>query len=236
MSVCGGWSLVRTNRDTTTAISLWCRSWQCPDCAPKRASGLRRFARDGKPTTFITLTVNPDFAGSPNERASALANAWRLVVKRARRKWIKAPLEFLAIFEKTKAGEPHLHIVARAPYIPQRWLSEQLAELIQAPVVDIRAVKGAKAISAYIAKYVSKAASRFGTCKRYWASPGYNRTPKKPAGEDGLPLSGWRIWKDSVRTIADIWYGLGFQIEYISESEWRHIPGTRHDEATRLRC
>lgn len=178
MSVCGGWSLVKHGITGTKAITLWCRSWGCPDCLPHRVRALKQLAAAGHPTTFLTLTVNPARGQSPTDRARELSDAFKILVKRARRKFCKVKLEYLAVFEETRRGEPHLHILMRAPYIPQRWLSDTMAELIDAPIVDIRSVHGARHVAVYIAKYVGKGPKAFGTLKRYWTSQGYDSHPK----------------------------------------------------------
>ena len=138
MSVCGGWSLVKHEQTGARAITLWCRSWQCADCMPFRLAGLKRMATDGKPTTFLTLTVNPAIGQSPEHRAQELSDAMKILFKRMRRKFTKSPIEYMAVFEETKKGEPHLHMLLRAPFVPQKWISETMAELIASPIVDIR--------------------------------------------------------------------------------------------------
>lgn len=212
MSLCGAWSLVKHEPHQTRAITLWCRSWTCTDCAPFRIAALKRMAMDGKPTTFITLTVNPLRGQSPEERAAELSNAARLMFKRARRKFTKAPIEYLAVFEATKKGEPHLHIIARAPFIPQRWLSETMAELIEAPIVDIRKVGSMRGVARYVAKYIAKGPKPFASLKRYWSTPGFDlEAPDKPDGVTPWG-SGWRVLKDPLVVIADLW-----------RSHWRHV-------------
>src|ERR1700744_1867443 len=219
MTVCGGWSLVKHEPHGTRAITLWCRSWQCADCAPYRVAALKRFAMDGQPTTFMTLTVNPATGQSPTDRAQELSNAWKIVVKRARRKWTKAPLEYLAVFEETKKGEPHLHILARAPYIPQGWLSEQMNELISAPVVDIRKVGHAKNAARYVAKYVGKGPKAFAALKRYWSSKGYDlQAPEKEPAKDH-PNGGWQVWREPLVYIMDILRSQQLAPEWITEYE-----------------
>ncbi len=96
------------------------------------------------------------------------SDALKILIKRARRKFTKSPIEYLAVFEETKKGEPHLHILMRAPFIPQRWLSETMDELINAPIVDIRKVGAAKNAARYVAKYVGKGPKPFAALKRYW--------------------------------------------------------------------
>ena len=79
-------------------------------------------------------------------------------------------LHYMAFVEATKHGEPHLHVLLRCAYIPQDWLSEQMAQMLGAPVVDIREVRSTRQAITYVTKYVSKAPAQFGTSKRYWVS------------------------------------------------------------------
>ena len=220
MTVCGGWSLVKTQTPVTRAITLWGRSWQCADCAPFRIAALKRFGRDGHPTTFLTLTVNPRHGQSPEQRAQELSDAWKIVVKRARRKFTKAPLEYFAIFEATKKGEPHLHILLRAPFIPQRWLSQAMDELIEAPIVDIRRVGSAKNAASYVAKYVGKGPKPFAALKRYWSSKGYQIDNVKPPKDPDGHGSGWRVWKEPLICIRDILCQWGGVVEWRGEYEF----------------
>lgn len=226
MSVCGGWSLVKHAIEGTTAITLWCRSWTCHDCAPFRIASLKKMAMDGNPTTFITLTVNPQSGETPTARAQALSNAWKIVVKRARRKWLKAPLEYMAVFEETKRGEPHLHILCRAPFIPQHWLSDQMNELIAAPIVDIRKVGHVKNAARYVAKYVGKGPKAFASLKRYWQSKNYAPAARKASLEPEQWANQWRVWKEPLVFIRDILAQWGASVEWINEHEI--FTPTRH--------
>lgn len=219
MTVCGGWSLVSNDTRGTRAITLWCRSWCCVDCAPFRAAALKRMGMEGKPTTFITLTVNPAHGQDRQERARQLSDAWKIVVKRARRKFTKAPLEYLAVFEETKKGEPHLHIIARAPYIPQKWLSDQMMELIEAPIVDIRKVHKAKEAAKYISKYVGKGPKAFASLKRYWQSKGWAPAQTKPDRRIGDPHQRWAVWQEPLCVIKDILSQWGRPAVWISDNE-----------------
>lgn len=150
-----------------------CKSWSCPDCSKLRRRALIKEAKDGKPNRFVTLTVNPNWFNSPEERAAQLSKAWRLTVAAYRHRWPSRQLEYLAVFEATQKGEPHLHIVVRGDFISQKWLSGQMKKRMGAPIVDIRQVKGQKDVVKYITKYISKRNVKFGTCKRYWRSAKY---------------------------------------------------------------
>lgn len=87
-------------------------------------------------------------------------------------------LHYMAFCEATEAGEPHLHILLRTKYIPQRWLSEQMKELVNSPIVWIEKVKGAKSAIAYVTKYVTDAPAQFGKSRRYWTSRFYRLRTK----------------------------------------------------------
>lgn len=212
MTFCGQWSAQNADEHYARVIPLWCRSWTCNDCAPYRVAALKREAADGDPTTFLTLTVNPAKGESPEQRARDLSNAWKIVVKRARRKFPKMKLEYLAVFEETKKGEPHLHILARAPFIPQRWLSEQMNELISAPIVDIRRVGSKAGVKRYVTKYVGKGPKPFATLKRYWSSTGYLVKTAKRELIDSPWGSGWRIIKSAHWYLAECFERRGYDV------------------------
>jgi len=125
-------------------------------------------AKAGNPTKFVTLTSRRVEGGDPDAAARALVRAWRNIVQRARREGLIDECEYLAVFESTRQGWPHLHILARMGYLDQRWLSERMAEYCDSPVVDIRAVYATGHAAAYIAKYISKGPGRFAGTKRYW--------------------------------------------------------------------
>lgn len=103
-----------------------------------------------------------------------LSRAWRVIVKRLHRLYPSTPIEYLAVVEGTKRGEPHLHILYRGPWVDQRRLSTWMLELTGAPIVDVRAVRGRREAARYVAKYIAKRPEQFGTAKRYWRSYHYN--------------------------------------------------------------
>lgn len=225
MSICGGWSIAKHDKTGTTAITLFCRSWQCADCAPYRVSQLKKLAEEGQPTTFITLTVNPTQGEDRQERARALSNAWKLVVKRARRKFTKAKIEYLCVFEETKKGEPHLHILARAPFIPQKWLSDTMNELIAAPIVDIRKVGRAANAARYVAKYVGKGPKAFEALKRYWQSPGYDLREKPEKDTGDFPWKPWHIYRLSIHALPELFGFAKSSCEFLGERMWFRAYG-----------
>lgn len=152
---------------------LPCKRWSCPDCCHKRRARLTHEAHRGKPNTFLTLTVNPAVGTGPDHRARLLKESWTKIHRQAKKLQPDGKLPFLAVFELTKAGEPHLHILCRSKWIDQKWLSERMEEEMGAPIVDIRRIDNPKSASLYVSKYVSKNPERFPGTKRYWRTQDY---------------------------------------------------------------
>lgn len=175
---CGEASFVKQDEDALHAITQHCRSWGCDICHPRRQAELAGRGEDGRPTALLTLTSNPQVGKDPTDRAKLLVHAWRMIRRRAVKKWPKERLPFLAVFEACKSGEPHLHILTRFRFIPYAWLRAQMAELNGAPVLDVQPIRSRKGASRYVAKYCGKEPHHFGTLKRYWASHGWRLTQR----------------------------------------------------------
>lgn len=97
--------------------------------------------------------------------------SWRNTVKVMPKEYAK--LHYMSFAEETKRGEPHIHILLRSPYIPQRWLSQQMQELIKSPIVWVERIKSQRQAIGYVSKYVTKAPAQFGKARRYWVSKEY---------------------------------------------------------------
>lgn len=173
MTICREHSLVKHEGKTLTARPLLCKCWHCEYCRPIRYSWLKRDARAGNPNLFVTLTSRVRPGITPDEAARRLVCAWRLVRAAAKRHYPGEKWEFLAVFEQTKQGWPHLHILTRGRWLDQAWLSEKMRRLDDSPVVDVRRIRSQGQVAAYVAKYVSKATAAFRGCKRYFASRGF---------------------------------------------------------------
>lgn len=203
--LCGQSSLVNHHDDGVVAISLRCRAWTCEHCREERHRQLIRLAIVGSPNRFITLTVNPRLGTGPVDRAKRLADAWRKAAKRITRLHGGIAPQYLAVFEKTKRGEPHLHILARCKYINQRWLSEVMRELTNSPIVDIRKVTEPRTAARYIAKYVGKAPHKFDTCKRYWHTRDWDTTPEPEEPPIEWKGGGWGIEDCPLSDLFEFW-------------------------------
>lgn len=205
--LCSEASLVKRDEQGGMAVTLFCRSWSCETCQPNRHRQLVGLAIAGKPDTFITLTSNPAAGGTIHDRARALPEAWRKIVRKAQKRWRNGKIPYLAVFEACKSGEPHLHILARSKWIDQAWLSDQMRDLTGAPIVDIRRVWSARQVSNYVAKYVGKAPGKFGTCKRYWHTRDWS-------------LSTWEREPDPIEVHAE-WDKIPAHLSLI-EADWQN--------------
>ncbi len=211
--LCSEASLVNKGWDGVQAVSLRCRAWTCPLCRDDRRKQLIALALAGQPDKFITLTVNPAWGESPYQRARALADAWRTVVRLAKTKYGLKALPYLCVFEACESGEPHLHILARVKWISHSWLRAQMKRLINAPIVEIEQVKNKKKLAYYISKYIGKDPQRFESCKRYWCTRDYQLTTYEPEPPEGRWDTGWNLVRTPLRALADEWRDQGLVVE-----------------------
>jgi hypothetical protein len=212
-------------------VTLRCKSWGCDECQPRRKAQLIALAKSGKPDTFITLTVNPGTLLDPARRARALARAWPKVVKAAKKKYGYKSIPYLCVFEATKKGEPHLHILCRVKWIDQGWLSNQMDRLIGAKIVDIRRVRSTGQAAHYISKYVGKEPGHFNSCKRYWRTQDYEIEKYVADPIEGDWTATWNYHAWSLDVMRGMYEFLGFKFETIGgmavgrepERTWRRF-------------
>ena len=179
--------------------------------------GVRRLQHRSRPPACRTRPKwqahqVPDFDCQPGNRL--FARGPRSIARRriCRRQGIKR-FPYFCVFEATKAGEPHLHILARMPYVDQAWLSVQMAALIDAPICDIRAVKSARHVAYYLAKYVGKDPHHFGTCKRYWTTRDWRVEYPVPEEPDPIWTDLWYVCKWPLTVLAAGWKAKGWDVQ-----------------------
>lgn len=220
MAYCGEHCISTTEGRDRLAVSLRCRSWLCAECAGQRQRQLVAKACAGHPTRLITLTSRRSGNEIPHSAAQALVRAWRLIRRQIRRDDPSNRVEFLAIFEQTKTGWPHLHILVRSAWIDQAWLSRQMQRLTNSPIVDIRAIHSKRGAAKYVAKYTAKGPGKFGTLKRYWASKAWEVVPYvKRQGS-----SGWEVQRMSLTSWMDAWRTFGWTVELVDHMRARARP------------
>lgn len=177
--LCTDLTFVKVVANRIYAEPIKCRRWSCHYCQPIRKRQLVAKAAAGQPDTFLTLTASPDTAKTPVEAARVLVVAWRKVRAEACRRYGYTTIPFIAVFEETKRGWPHIHILMRCKWIDQAWLSQRMMVHARAPIVDIRRVESVQHAVRYVFKYIGKAPVGFGTCKRYWTSRDYERSNRR---------------------------------------------------------
>lgn len=107
----------------------------------------------------------------------AVANrSWSILWRRYRRKFGPRAVGYAKIVELTKAGTPHLHIIADVPFIAQRQLAAEWRALTGSYIVDIRKVRGRDGIAGYLTSYLTKALEvpagmRKWSAARQWVPP-----------------------------------------------------------------
>jgi len=145
-----------------------------------------------------------------------MSRALAILVKRIRRRQDVPTFEYVAIFEATQQGFPHLHLLARTSWIPERWLSNQWAELTASPIVDIKPISGPAQTAAYVAKYVAKGPAPFGSLKRYRFSAHFRQTlPSSETAHLEEPMV-WKIVPKPLSEIAQDWLDAGFEVTWLN--------------------
>ena len=212
--LCGEHTLVKNERDSVTLYPLPCKCWTCPECRSGRSARLVAEALAGQPDLFVTLTSRIRDDWTPDYAARRLAWAWRVI----RREYIaehgKGSLPFLAVFEATKRGWPHLHIVARCKWLEQKWLSKRMATLTDSPVVDVRRIKSVRKVAKYVAKYVGKNPERWAGTKRYWRSQDYLKPDPLEADAPVIPYFSWETLDGPWRAVAAAFERQGLSVTY----------------------
>lgn len=139
----------------------------------------------------MTLTVNPAHHSHPDEAFKAASLAINRLVKVIRRHWPNRRLEYGLVWEKTKKGWPHAHLLIRAPWIPQSFLSRTWERLSGAKIVDIRIVRTEGQAAAYVSKYLTKQPAVPPGYRRYRFSFAYAAAPARARLTNLLSIREW---------------------------------------------
>lgn len=190
--LCSEITVVNRDKYRGAASLLRCKCWDCEICQPFNRWHVVAAGRRGHPNVFMTLTCNPGRHETPDAAARDMVRALVQLRRCIFRRYKIKNIPILCVFEKTKAGWPHMHILARAGWIDQKWLSEVMGRLIGAPIVDIRKIQDAGRAAAYVSKYVGKDPTVFRGCKRWWRSHSYevDKQDRHAKVQFGL---GWQV-------------------------------------------
>lgn len=171
--MCGDEACVNHAHNGRCVLPRYCGTWECRECRKVRLKRLLHEIAGGAPTIFLTLTwwVRPGWTFEAAARAQRAA--WAKYVALFNRKHGPKALQYIVVCEATLKGWPHLHIAARAKWIPHKALSKFMKAEIDSPVVDVQSLKQVRSVAKYLAKYLSKGPHQFATLKRYWKTLGY---------------------------------------------------------------
>lgn len=222
---CGERSIVKYRIESREVASLRCKAWTCPDCAPDRSARLIAECHGGSPNTFLTLTSRRREGITPNAAALELTRAWRLVRLRLLRKTGAKKLPFFAVIESTKLGWPHLHILLRSVWLDRQQISDWMREICDSPVVDIRRIDQRAKVAAYVAKYCSKAAHKFGNAKRYYKSRDYELRSPEELERFRKKTPGWLRSDKNISWWLRVLTEQGFHIEKTSKFRFTASKG-----------
>lgn len=199
------WSLVLLDRSSGEYLvaAFACGSWRCPSCGPTVAR--RTFARlakgvvgpegGGWPWLLVCLTFRPSDWSGPWDAYDAACGLWMRLRKRVawdvgRRMGAagRLPVRYIAVWERTARGWPHVHLLLHVeglaelvrslgPWEPEpmhvdragrevttwawarEWLSPAAADVGFGPVLDVQFPHAeAGGLAGYLAKLCSEVA------------------------------------------------------------------------------
>lgn len=217
-AICGLWSSAgETDDGDRIAVPLRCRRWHCPHCGPFLKEHLIRRIASEDVNALLTLTCNPASFSSPEAAYPALTTAINRLFKRVRRLVSPAPVEYLLVWEVTQKGWPHAHVILRAPFIHQRWLSQAWQELTGAFIVDIRGIHAHRKAMEYVAKYLAKDPIVPKGYKRYRCSRHFFTYPDSKPDTLLKGLHNVHVIPVSTAQLAEEWRRLGLTVQEWSD-------------------
>lgn len=210
---CGAWCATAQLEDGTyIAVPITCRSWDCPSCARYLKRRLLRRLRYASPNLFITLTTSERTAPTPEEAYHVANHAIAPLMKRWRRRFPNDRVEYFLVWEKTKRGWPHAHILLSAPSVSKHWLSDQWRELTGSYIIDLQKVSSSTHAAGYLTKYLTKDPAVPKGQRRWRRSKGFF-VVQDERKTDPLPiLSKWERQPRPVASQAAFWLRKGLAI------------------------
>lgn len=165
-----------------------------------------RRLRYAKPNLFATLTTSERTAPTPEEAFTRANAALPILFKRWRRRFPGVRLDYFLVWERTKRGWPHIHLLLSAPRVAKRWLSHQWLELTGCYIVDIQPLGSLEHAASYLAKYLTKDPQVPAGFRRWRRTAGFFKASEEPPIFK-MPVKGpWKIQPGSARSQALIWF------------------------------
>lgn len=209
---CGQGALIGCSPDRSHVIliPLRCKSWDCPTCGPRKRRDYIALLKSGEPDRELTLTAPAEPGTDPREIARRMKKAFTKLVARIRKTF--GLFEYALVWELTKKGTPHAHILFRGTYISKRWISSQWVALGFGPVVFIQSVKSHGLHAAHACKYLAKAtgqtAMELAPLRLVQKSSGYILKKDPPKTTDRFPGYRWAMEPSS----------FAFNVEFFQKS------------------
>lgn len=219
-SPCPNGTIILTHDRATKLLPKLCGRWNCGQCGPRRARRLRHRLSQTAPTRLLTLTLRADASVSPADQLRKANAAWSILWRRYRRKFGERARGYAKIVELTRAGTPHLHIIADVPYIHHTALSAAWKELTGSFIVDIRKVERRKGIAGYLTAYLTKALDVPPGMRKWSSSKGW--VPPEPSPELEPGELAPRATFAAVRT--DLIAAAYLERGYFSHDGWLYPP------------
>jgi hypothetical protein len=136
-----------------------------------------------------------------------------MLVKRWRRKVPTDRVEYFLVWESTKAGWPHAHVLLAAPRVSKHWLSTQWRELTGSYIIDLQNVSSAQHAAGYLTKYLAKNPAVPAGQRRYRRSAAFFQTADEPPTLK-LPILGkWQREPFNDLTLCYQWVSEGLFVQ-----------------------
>lgn len=217
---CGTWTLVGLAPDKRLVLPLACRRWTCPRCRRKHVRKLKQRLATAHVDSLITLTCAVRAYATPYDGFLALNEAVALLVKRLRRRYSKASIQYWLVWETTKKGWPHVHLLFRGPWVPKGWLSSVWRELAHSPIVDIRPVRNQQQVQDYLVKYLAKDPSVPSGFRRYRSSAAFYPSAGVNVGSPTSPFTTWYTRDETQLVVVSDFLAWGYVIEETRKASW----------------
>lgn len=154
-----------------------------------------------------------------------------ILFKRWKRRFPGAKFEYFLVWERTKRGWPHAHILLVAPSVAKRWLSAQWRELSRCFITDIQRVGSHEHAARYLAKYLAKDPAVPPGFRRWRRSAKFFDVTAEPARTPLPRLSAWTIQPRPALAQALVWLNQGLHVDLRD----RALPRARSDPAAHAR-
>lgn len=136
-----------------------------------------------------------------------------MLIKRWRRKFPNEKVEYFLVWETTKAGWPHAHILLSAPKVSKHWLSHNWYQLTGSYIIDLQPVSNYQRAAGYLTKYLAKNPQVPPGQRRWRRSAGFFRKDLEPPVEKLPTVGKWQTEPFDSQTLAYKWIREGWFVK-----------------------